>query len=662
MTHATKITLQLVDQLAHRYGAMSKVAQELPRWLDSLGFPDCPDAPFEGSRTQWWAKVRRFTRKFAEQIDSSDELPVIRNVERLGSHLGLSAVERGVLAFVSMYNTVNCFERAVDYALRTEEVPLGQIMALFVNRPETDVHQALHRTSLLRTLDLIIPDSSYHRSSMPWLMRPHLRNALETEVNGIEELIDLLFARAAEPEAQWEDFAGLDPDMPFVLELLRQAIEQGMAGVNILLYGPTGTGKTEFAKVIARELGVTLRAIGEADAEGDELSRQGRLEELKFAGRMFRARRDTLLLLDEMEDVFGGEINPFVGSRSSKVFGNRLLETNPVPIIWTTNSIEHCDPALLRRFNFALEMRVPPLKTRKAIWRRLRDRHHADLSDHDIDALLVRYRLGQAQVADAMRLSASLGGGRATVERILQAHGKIGGGSVGSSQMATQWVPALVNADHDLALIEQRLLRPEAPIAVSFCLDGPSGSGKSQWARRLAGLLGREVMVVRGSDLLSPWVGATEKAIAHAFQQARAEGAVLVFDEAEGLLQNRLRARHSWEISQVNEMLTWMESHPLPFVCTTNLPETLDPATRRRFGFRIRFDYLAPSQVPLAWNHFFGGQMPACLMAQDSLTVGDFAVVARQASLLGETEPNAVARMLMTEGGRAARNELRLLN
>ena len=75
---------------------------------------------------------------------------------------------------------------------------------------------------------------------------------------------------------------------------------------------------------------------------------------------------------------------------------------------------------------------------------------------------------------------------------------------------------------------------------------------------------------------------------------------MLIFDEADSLLADRRGAECSWEVSQVNEMLTWMESHPLPFVCPTNFAENLDPATQRRFTFRIRFDFLSADQLTLA--------------------------------------------------------------
>ena len=113
---------------------------------------------------------------------------------------------------------------------------------------------------------------------------------------------------------------------------------------------------------------------------------------------------------------------------------------------------------------------------------------------------------------------------------------------------------------------------------ISICLQGPPGTGKSAYARYLADRLGLEVMHRRASDLMSMWVGGTEQNIARAFAEARDTEAFLIFDEADSLLSDRRGAHRSWEVAQINEMLTWMESHPLPFVCTTNDGERLDSA------------------------------------------------------------------------------------
>ena len=82
-------------------------------------------------------------------------------------------------------------------------------------------------------------------------------------------------------------------------------------------------------------------------------------------------------------------------------------------------------------------------------------------------------------------------------------------------------------------------------------------------------------------------------------------------------------------------MLTWMESHPLPFACTTNFGEHLDAATLRRFVFKVALDYLAPAQAEAAFRTYFGLSPPAEIAMLTALTPGDFAVVRRKAALLG---------------------------
>ena len=157
-------------------------------------------------------------------------------------------------------------------------------------------------------------------------------------------------------------------------------------------------------------------------------------------------------------------------------------------------------------------------------------------------------------------------------------------------------------------------------------------------------------MQKRASDLLSMWVGETECHIANAFTEARDTGSFLVFDEADSLLADRRLAERSWEVSQVNEMLTWMESHPLPFACTTNFGRHLDPATLRRFVFKLTLDYLARAQVAAAFRGYFDLTPPVGLADLAALTPGDFAVVRRQAEVLGRLqEPEALSAMLRAE-------------
>ena len=93
-----------------------------------------------------------------------------------------------------------------------------------------------------------------------------------------------------------------------------------------------------------------------------------------------------------------------------------------------------------------------------------------------------------------------------------------------------------------------------------------------------------------------------------------------------------------------------MESHPLPFACTTNYGEHLDPATLRRFVFKLAFSYLAHDQVEAAFRGYFALTPPAQLSTLTALTPGDFAVGCRKAEILGRLrEPDALAAMLRAE-------------
>ena len=125
-----------------------------------------------------------------------------------------------------------------------------------------------------------------------------------------------------------------------------------------------------------------------------------------------------------------------------------------------------------------------------------------------------------------------------------------------------------VNPDVDLAnLIQGLKRRPE----VRLCLYGPPGTGKTEFGHYLAQQLDKRLVVRRASDILDKYVGGTEANIAEMFSEAKRENAVLLLDEADSFLRDKNHARQSWEITQVNELLTQMEAYDGIFICSTNL-------------------------------------------------------------------------------------------
>lgn len=206
---------------------------------------------------------------------------------------------------------------------------------------------------------------------------------------------------------------------------------------------------------------------------------------------------------------------------------------------------------------------------------------------------------------------------------------------------------ALALADTDLDALAARLCAaPER--GWSLLLSGPSGTGKSAFARHLAERTGVELIEKRGSDLLGMYVGQTEANMARAFRESARSGAMLLIDEADDFLFDRRDAVRGWERSMINQMLRQLETLEAPFVATTNLAERLDPATQRRFTIRATFLALDTPRAAALFSRWFGRPLPLG-EALHGATPGDFAVVARRAELLGETNSRALLAWLRAE-------------
>jgi SpoVK/Ycf46/Vps4 family AAA+-type ATPase len=463
------------------------------------------------------------------------------------------------------------------------------------------------------------------------------------------EMIDLLIGPRQQARLALADF-GHNDDVDFLVRLLKGALDSGTAGINILIHGPPGTGKTELARSLAAAAGAPLHAVGEVDEDGEEPTRWERVGALRLAQRILGGRAAAILLFDEMEDLIG-ETRPsggdwFAKRDGSKVFVNRLLETNPVPVIWTTNAIGNVDGAILRRMSFVLKLDLPS----PAAGRRMLARIAKEEGVHPNGAF------------DRLLASAPE---TASVLRVAARSGKLAADADAGARSAESLVRALRGGELALAASERfdaDLFESDVPIEpllasltgsaaqdVSLLLSGPPGTGKTALAHHLASALDRPLIVKRASDLLSAWVGQTEAAIAAAFAEARQRGGVLLFDEADSLLFDRASARTSWEVGQVNELLTWLDRHPLPVVAATNHAWRLDAATLRRFVFKLELKPLGRDKAARAFERFFGAPAPAGLPELCNLTPGDFALVARQLRHRPAADAGAILERLRFE-------------
>lgn len=646
----------VIDRRMPEAGAlMAWLAQSAAAFgLSETALPDDdrPSRSRRGVSLQDWRKVGA-ALDVAGAVPRWSSTAAYRWITAISSRLEFDELSARIFALAVHYRLDQRVDRLFDALSECRGGPArlhrdAGLFALLLGAPTPDVAVRLATNAKLLASGLVRLERHGELSVLDRLIL-----LLRQEVPPAADIYDqLLGATTAEPLA-WEAFAHLGREAETAARVLQAALAGRESGINILLYGPPGTGKTAFSATLAARVGARLRPVTEADERGDEPVRRERLAGLRLAQQLAIPGR-TLLLFDEAEDLFVRRSTDFDETvTSSRVFMHRLLERMALPVIWTANDIGVLGPAVLRRMTMCLELRVPNLTTRTMLWRRMGESEGVALPEAEAARLARLIPAAPAVAAAALRATRLAGGDAETARLIVEGVARaVGGGGLPAPEAEPNatYDPALVNADCDLAALTSDLLRPGAPRAVSFLLSGPPGAGKSAWVRHLAARMGLPVLQKRASDLLNPFVGGTEQNIAAAFAEARDSQSFLVFDEAESLLLERADAVRRWEVSQVNEMLTWMESHALPFACTTNLADRLDRASLRRFLVKLRFDWLTTAQARLAFRRFFEMRPPSELDALRTLAPADFDLVRRRAAVTGAaSDPVALVRLLGAE-------------
>ncbi len=641
-------------------------AAALANWLGqsatAFGLPDTVIPDYEAPRRSRrrgvsgpdWRKIRAALTLAEAALPDTTATPADCWITAIAGSLALDPLETRMLALGLHYELDKRAGRLFD-AISECRGGLNRfhrdtgLFALLLQASAGDVERRLRSDAKLRACGLfhLDPDGELH-------VLERLVSLIRQDAFPEADFYDQLLGAIAADLLPWEAFEHLGRQAEVVASVLEAALAGRESGINILLYGPPGTGKTSFAATLAARIGAKLRPVAEIDENGGEPTRHERLGGLRLAQRLAEPGT-TLLLFDEAEDLFvRGSNSGFHESSaaSSRVFIHRLLERMAVPVIWTANDISVLGPAVLRRMTMCLELKVPSVMTRANLWRQMGETEGVVLRENDALRLARLVPAAPAVASAALRATRLAGGGAETVRLVVEGVARaVHGGRLPmpEPERDCDYDPDLANADCDLSALTADLQRPEA-LAVSILLSGPPGTGKSAWVRHLASQMGLPVLHKRTSDLLDPFVGGTEQNIAAAFAEARDTHAFLVFDEADSLLLERAHAVRHWEISQVNEMLTWMEQHTLPFACTTNLAERLDRASLRRFLVKVRFDWMTKAQAQRAFQHFFGLAAPPALDELRTLTPADFSLVRRRAALTGgKPDPATLLRLLAAE-------------
>lgn len=604
-------------------------------------------------------------------------------VSELGCVIGLNQVEQDVLALAVLFNTDEGLQAYARGVRLKQTACLEKLLQIMLACPPETIRAVMQANSALLSCGLLTLQFPSDLEDIFDFVAPNFPVQLLQMTGDPMALLKHLWQLSPPATLSFEDYPHITADLDLLRPYLTQALGQLKVGVNILLYGDPGVGKTELARLLAADSATNLYEVSSEDDDGDPIDGQQRLRAYTFAQRCLGGSNYNMMMFDEAEDVFSQ--NPFSRHYTErKCWFNKLLEQNPMPCLWISNDITEMDNAMLRRFDLLVEVTNLPKAQRAGLLHKASD---GILSENEALALAANPALSPAVITRAadvvktflpyMSKNNSFPDGAYPVAGsnvdLKKAFGRIinntlkaqGHAITVPAVTATSQVydPAFINADVNVSSLLAGLSNKGN---ARMCLYGPPGSGKTAFCQYLAEQLDKPLLFKPASSLLSCYVGQTEQLIAQAFTEASAEGAVLLLDEVDSFLQARNKAEQSWQVTQVNELLQQMERFDGILMATTNQLPQLDQAALRRFDLLIEFNYLTADQAMDLLHEYCKllnlpldmaalKQLQQLVLLTPQLTAGDYHAVARQASFRPLASADSfvaeLQKMLRLKGG-----------
>jgi transitional endoplasmic reticulum ATPase len=439
------------------------------------------------------------------------------------------------------------------------------------------------------------------------------------------------------PQVTYEDIGGMKDEIQKVREMIELPLRHpeifeklGVeAPKGVLLYGTPGTGKTLIAKAVANESNAHFISIS-----GPEIMSKFYGESEARVREIFKEAREkapSIVFIDEIDSIapkreeVTGEVERRVVSQLLALMDG-LEARGKVIVIAATNRPNAIDPALRRpgRFDREIEIKVPNKKGRSEILQ-IHTRHMPLTPDVDVERLAAITHGFVGADLEGLCKEAAMKALRRVLPELKLEEDKLSPEFLAKLQVMNddfqlalkdimpsamrevyietpdvRWadIGGLISTKKELQeAVEWPLKYPDLYNTIGYSMPkgillyGPSGTGKTLLAKAVATESEANFISIRGPELLSKWVGESERGIREVFRRARqASPCVIFFDEIDSLAPVRGLGGDS-QVSErvVSQLLTELDGIQLlsgvVVLAATNRMDMVDPALLRAGRF-----------------------------------------------------------------------------
>ncbi|MCX7747984.1 MAG: ATP-binding protein [Clostridia bacterium] len=303
---------------------------------------------------------------------------------------------------------------------------------------------------------------------------------------------------------------------------------------------------------------------------------------------------------------------------------------------------------------------IPPIEERREFWEAF-GRKYEFKPDVNMHELSLRFKLTPGQIKKVLREAYSISisggvGGKVTLDSILEAYrraSKINLGSIGQKvEPSYNWKDIVLPEDlmqqlsdicnfakNKAVVFEKWGFGKKHPRGkgLNILFSGGPGTGKTMAAEIIANKLGLEMYKIDLSQVVSKYIGETEKNFYKIFEEAKREGVILFFDEADALFGRRSEIKDShdrYANIEVAYLLQKMEEYEGISILATNLSKSMDEAFIRRMSYCVDFPFPDYALRKRIWN----GSFPENAFLDEI----DFDFLAKEIKLAGGNIKNIV--------------------